>query len=176
MIFSGTTALYVGNSSYSKAYLGSTLVWPVQLTGYTLQRITSFSQLSSGDTYVFIDPTNKYIVGMDSTWSNVYFEDFTTSGIINNMPSGYKEFIFKGTEILSGETVANIFIKSSNERLYLTDPRNNMMYFTTLNFGHSYNIMGLIEHQSGYVIPWNMFYGKRVSCKRSGTVSTEPFI
>lgn len=149
---------------------------PIQPTGYTLQRITSFSQLSSGDTYVFIDPTNKYIVGMGSTWSNVYFEDFTTSGIINNMPSGYKEFVFKGTTTASGDTVANIFIKSSNEMLYVTDPRNNMLYFTTANFGLEKNNIRLIEHQSGYVIPWNSFWAKGVSCKRSGTVSAKPFI
>ena len=49
MNFSGTTALYLGNTSYSKAYIGDKLVWPIKDT-FTL--VQDLSGLSVGDKIV----------------------------------------------------------------------------------------------------------------------------
>ena len=51
MVLSGATALYIGNQSYSKAYIGDTLVWStIQPT--TLTKINDISGLSDGDEIV----------------------------------------------------------------------------------------------------------------------------
>ena len=57
MIFSATTALYVGNTSYSKAFIGETQVWPLsgETTGYTLQKASSTSDLKKGDILGYVN-------------------------------------------------------------------------------------------------------------------------
>ena len=50
MVFSGTTALYVGSTQYSKAYIGGTQVWPIG-TGYSSEYLTF--EITSGGTISF---------------------------------------------------------------------------------------------------------------------------
>lgn len=96
MVFSATTAIYVGNTSCSKAYIGTTQVWPVlPTTGYVLEYVEYFSGLTSGDSYVLIAENTKNIVafknasgpyGEPHLFTNSSFSAFTGNGIYSTIP------------------------------------------------------------------------------------------
>lgn len=90
MVLSAVTALYIGTSAYTKAYIGATQVWPVsaETTGYTLQKVATMSALTRGDKYVLISATNTKIVGRSNdTWYNLTFSGFDGDGTYSALPN-----------------------------------------------------------------------------------------
>lgn len=103
-VFSGTTAIYVGNNSYSAAYVGDVQVWPPvpPITGYRLTAKT-YSTISSGDKVVFVEPNSKRIVTGNNGKTSVVFSDFNGDGVYSGLPSGTEIFtIYKGTPAYNG--------------------------------------------------------------------------
>lgn len=134
MLLSGATALYIGNQSYSKAYVGDTLVWPATpptpptpTTGYTLTKISSISQLSKGDSYVLI--SNKILGGRPypDIWYNLDFPGFSGSGTYSALPTYTLELTKENDNALYTNSGSTEYII----RLYAED--NNTMYLTRYN-------------------------------------------
>ena len=89
MILSAVTSIYVGGDSCSKAYVGDTLVWPME-KGYHLQSGVS---LNVGDKFVLINNDNKKIVGRDGG-VNVDFNGFNGNGVYSALPRNTSIFMY----------------------------------------------------------------------------------
>lgn len=93
MLLSAATALHVGSTSYSKAYVGNTQVWPS--TGYKLEYVEYYSGLTSGDSYVLIAENTKNILsfkdqsgpqGESHLFTNSVFSAFTGTALYQQIP------------------------------------------------------------------------------------------
>lgn len=161
MIFSATTALYVGNTSYTKAYVGETQVWPKIIA--TITRVNSFSELHSGDTYVLINEDNNLIVG--NGLSSLVYSDVSSGGTkIIIPPSNYTEFVFDKTYNYSSSsiydtTVANIIVNSGKKQVYLNNPTSaGLAYLTTWAWGINDRYLIWLVQKNGSLYPFTMFW------------------
>lgn len=158
MVLSAATALYIGSTSYSKAYIGDTQVWPVQTTvKYKLTEMKG--TLVSGYEYVLIYPSGKKMVPNSSLFgsSTLSFNNFNGDGIYDSLPNNYGIFTVYSNRlrVKVGNAFQQVYKNGSKLSLSGTDRATTTTY--TIDYGYMVSDesnLGYLRYGSSYSYPY----------------------